>query len=160
MLFKKLSASVLILGASLFYLFSRPSSGSVSAASGVAMTSSVPAPSQATPPTARLAASASQTPVKKSPYKDGVFTGNSADAYYGLVKVQATIRNGSLSNVAFLSYPNSHSTSLFINGQAMPMLTQEAISAQSANVDIISGATETSLAFRQSLAEALLKAKS
>ena len=94
-----------------------------------------------------------------SAYKDGTYTGAIADAYYGPVEIQATVKNGTIANVAFLQYPNTHSTSVFINGQAMPMLTQEAISAQSANVDIISGATDTSLAFRQSLASALAKAQ-
>ena len=92
-------------------------------------------------------------------YRDGTYTGAIADAYYGPVEVRATVKNGAIANVAFLRYPNTHSTSVFINGQAMPMLAQEAISAQSANVDIISGATDTSLAFRQSLASALAKAQ-
>jgi uncharacterized protein with FMN-binding domain len=42
----------------------------------------------------------------------------------------------------------------------MPYLKQEAIAAQSANVNIISGATDSSYAFRQSLASALAQAKS
>jgi uncharacterized protein with FMN-binding domain len=39
-------------------------------------------------------------------------------------------------------------------------LIQEAISSQSAQVDVVSGATQTSQGFQQSLASALVKAKS
>lgn len=91
-------------------------------------------------------------------YKDGSYTGSVADAYYGNVQVQAIIQGGKITDVQFLQYPNSHGTSVAINQQAMPMLRQEAIQAQSANVQIISGATFTSQAFIQSLQNALNQA--
>ena len=93
-------------------------------------------------------------------YKDGTYTGSSADAFYGTIQVQATIQNGKIADVQFLQYPNDRSESIQINQQAMPMLKQEAIQAQSANVDIVSGATDSSQAFMQSLASALSQAKS
>ncbi len=92
-------------------------------------------------------------------YNDGTYTGGIADAYYGNVQVQATVQNGKLANVQFLSYPSDRSTSRMINSQAMPILISEAIQAQSANVDIVSGASDTSGAFQQSLASALAQAK-
>lgn len=91
-------------------------------------------------------------------YKDGTYTGSAANAYYGQVQVSASISGGKITNVKFLQYPNSHSTSVYINQQAMPYLKQEAISSQNANVQIISGATFTSEAFIQSLSNALSKA--
>ncbi len=91
-------------------------------------------------------------------YTDGSYTGSAADAYYGSVQVEAIIRNGQLADVKFLQYPNSHSASVYINQQAMPYLTQEAVQAQSANVNGVSGATFTSQAFTQSLASALSQA--
>ena len=91
-------------------------------------------------------------------YKDGTYTGDAADAYYGLIKVAAVIQNGALSQVKFLQYPNTHRKSVAINQQAMPYLQQEAIQAQKAQVDIVSGATYTSTAFQQSLASALAQA--
>lgn len=91
-------------------------------------------------------------------YKDGTYTGGVADAYYGNVQVQATVSGGKITTVKFLQYPNTHSTSVYINQQAMPYLQQEAIQAQSANVQIISGATFTSQAFQQSLQNALAQA--
>lgn len=91
-------------------------------------------------------------------YKDGTYTGPATDAYFGTVQVQATISDGDLSNVAFLQYPSDRRTSQQINSQAMPALKSEAISAQSAKVDIVSGATQTSQAFIQSLRGALAQA--
>ena len=91
-------------------------------------------------------------------YKDGTYTGSSADAYYGNVQVAATISGGKLTDVKFLQYPNSHQTSVIINQQAIPYLKQEAIQSQSSNVQIISGATFTSQAFQQSLQSALSQA--
>jgi uncharacterized protein with FMN-binding domain len=46
-----------------------------------------------------------------------------------------------------------------INKEAMPYLKQEAIAAQSTNVDIVSGATDSSMAFQESLGSALALAK-
>lgn len=91
-------------------------------------------------------------------YKDGTYTGASADAYYGNIQVQAVIKNGKIADIRFLDYPQDRNRSIEINSQAMPYLKSEAISAQSAQVDVISGATATSQAFRQSLASALSQA--
>lgn len=92
-------------------------------------------------------------------YKDGSYAGPVTDAYYGNVQVQAVIQGGKLADVQFLQYPNDRSTSIKINSQAMPILKQEAVQAQSANVNVVSGATATSEAFQQSLAAALAMAK-
>jgi uncharacterized protein with FMN-binding domain len=101
------------------------------------------------------------TPIVKptGQYVDGTYTGSLADAYYGYVQIQATISGGKLASVLFLQYPNDRSTSLYINNQAMPMLKSEAIQAQNAQVNTVSGASDTSEAFRQSLSSALSKAK-
>ena len=92
-------------------------------------------------------------------YADGTYTGSPGDAYYGMVQVQAVIQSGKLANVNILQYPNTHSTSIYINQQALPYLIQEAVQIQSANVNVVSGATDTSMAFQQSLASALGQAK-
>lgn len=93
-------------------------------------------------------------------YADGVYTGPPADAYYGIIQIQAIVQGGQLSALKVLKYPSDRRTSISINRQALPMLRDEAIRAQSANVDIISGATLTSRAFVQSLRGALKKASS
>ena len=92
-------------------------------------------------------------------YKDGTYTGNVADAFYGNIQVQAVISGGKITDVRFLQYPGDRRTSVMINTQAMPYLKAEAIQAQSSQVDIISGATDSSLAFIQSLGSALSQAR-
>ncbi|MBI3624171.1 FMN-binding protein [Candidatus Saccharibacteria bacterium] len=92
-------------------------------------------------------------------YRDGQYTGNKADAYYGYIQVRAIVSGGKLTDVQFLQYPNDRQNSIRINQQAMPYLKQEAITAQSAKVDIISGASDTSTAFIESLTMALNQAK-
>ncbi len=91
-------------------------------------------------------------------YKDGQYTGDVTDAFYGNVQVKAIIKNGKLTDVQFLDYPQDRRNSIEINSQAMPLLTQEAIQSQNSNVDIVSGATATSQAFIQSLQSALSQA--
>ena len=91
-------------------------------------------------------------------YKDGDYTGKSANAYYGNIQVKASIKNGKIVDVVFLDYPKDRNTSVMINTQAMPLLKSEAIQAQSAQVDIISGATDSSGAFVSSLSSALSQA--
>ena len=94
-----------------------------------------------------------------SPYKNGTYTGTTADAFYGNIQVQATIANGKLTNVQFLQWPNDRFRSVRINQQALPMLVQESIQAQSSQVNAISGATDSSIAFGESLQSALSQAK-
>lgn len=108
--------------------------------------------------TSSSSASTGSTSGSNTTYKDGTYTGSVADAYYGNVQVQATVSGGKITDVKFLQYPDTHSTSVYINQQAIPYLQQEAIQAQSANVNIVSGATYTSQAFVQSLTSALSQA--
>jgi uncharacterized protein with FMN-binding domain len=111
-----------------------------------------PSPTQTNAPT--------QTPATANTgrYKNGTYTGNVADAFYGNVQVQVTISGGNITDVIFLQYPSDRQTSIDINSQAMPYLKQEAIQAQSAQVAGVSGATATSQAFIQSLGSALSQA--
>lgn len=122
-----------------------------------------PAVSAPTPiPTPAPVPTPTPAPVQQQPqgqYKDGQYTGPSVSALYGNVQVKAIITGGQLTDVQFLSYPQDRSTSLALSNMAMSTLTQEAVAAQSANVNIVSGATETSQAFMQSLASALSQAK-
>jgi uncharacterized protein with FMN-binding domain len=92
-------------------------------------------------------------------FKDGEYTGNSVDAYYGYIQVKAVITGGRLTDVVFLDYPQDRGHSIQINNYAMPILKSEAIRAQSSNVNAVSGATDSSGAFNQSLASALAQAR-
>ncbi len=88
-------------------------------------------------------------------YRDGAYTGNIADAVYGPLQVKAIIQGGKLTDVQVLDYPHDRRTSQNINRQALPYLRYEAIQAQNAQIDIISGATLTSQAYAESLQAAL-----
>ena len=64
-----------------------------------------------------------------------------------------------LTAVSVPAYPNHTDRSIYINQTALPILKAEALRAQSANINMVSGATDSSDAFAQSLQSAILKAK-
>jgi uncharacterized protein with FMN-binding domain len=132
-------------------VFATPQVASTAAAKPTDVPTAVPQPTDTPttePPTA----------VASGQYKDGTYTGPQVDVFYGLVQVQATVKNGQLADVQFLQYPTDRRTSQRINSIAVPDLQQEALQAQSANVNIISGATLTSEGFAMSLDNALASA--
>lgn len=102
--------------------------------------------------------SSTNTTVTASAYKDGVFSGSVNSAYYGNVQVQVTVQQGKITNVKYLQYPTEDSTSIYIAKGILPYLKKEVIKAQSANINMFTGATFTSQAFIQSLKSALNKA--
>jgi uncharacterized protein with FMN-binding domain len=87
--------------------------------------------------------------------KSGTFSGKREYAYYGYVKVQAVIQNGTLQDIRVVEYPSDNGRSRYINSIALPYLIQETVSANTWKVDLISGATFTSVAFLRSLQEAM-----
>lgn len=107
-------------------------------------------------PTAPAAVAAQ--PVKSTKgIADGSYTGAAFDAYFGMVQVQANIKGGRLASVKVLKYPSAKNTSRRINRYALPVLEQEVVSAQSTNVNLVSGATLTSRAYLRSLKSAIAK---
>ncbi len=102
--------------------------------------------------------SAPAAAVPTSRYKNGTYTGPTTNAFYGPMQVAAVISGGKLTAINVLQYPQTHSYSIMVNNEALPYLKSEAIQAQSATIDSISGATASSDAFMQSLAAALSQA--
>lgn len=92
--------------------------------------------------------------------RDGTYTGSSANTRYGPVQVQITVSGGSITDVQVPEYPSSNGRDQQINSRALPTLMQETIQAQSAQVDMVSGATYTSTGYRTSLQSALDQARS
>jgi uncharacterized protein with FMN-binding domain len=84
----------------------------------------------------------------------GTFTGAVVQDPYGQVQVQVTLVGGKITAVTVLQLP-SQGRSGFISQSVAPILQGEAISAQSAKIDTVSGATYTSEAYAQSLQSAL-----
>jgi len=103
--------------------------------------------------------SGSGTPQPTGQYKDGSYTGPITNAIYGKIQVVAIIQNGQLTNIQVPVYPADGGHTMQLSQQALPVLEQEAIRSQSASVNIVSGATQTSQGFQQSLAAALALAK-
>jgi len=102
-----------------------------------------------TTPTKAIIQTPTNTPtvtpvIKIGQYTDGQYTGSTENAYYGNVQVQITVTSGKISDMTFLQYPMHHHESMQINAYAMPILKQEVIKVQSANIDGVSGATFTS----------------
>ena len=85
-------------------------------------------------------------------------TGDTIQAgFYGPVKVKIQVANGLITSITPLKWPTGN-TSISISGYAIPLLIQDALRTQSANVATISGASYTSQAFMTSLASAMAKA--
>jgi uncharacterized protein with FMN-binding domain len=159
---KKAIVSVVIIGTFVLYSFLHAHSGLVAvvpttSAESRSSSSSATTTSSTQTPGATMAPNATAT--SGSLYKDGSYTGSIADAQWGVVQVKAVIKNGKITDVQFLQYPNDRNRSIYINSYADPQLSSEAIQAQSANVDIVTGATDSSEAFIQSLSDALSRAQ-
>lgn len=82
-------------------------------------------------------------------------TGDSVQTRYGPVQVRVTLKNGKLTDVTAVTYPQENPRDQQINAYAIPQLTRETLTAQSADIDTVSGATYTSEGYRQSLQSAL-----
>jgi uncharacterized protein with FMN-binding domain len=130
----------------------------------VAQTASVPPlprPRPTPPATVKIQPAASTATAAAggtSGYADGTYTGGDENAYYGRVQVRVTVANHQVASVKVLDYPQDRRTSRYINSQALPLLRQEVIAAQDANIDTVSGATLTSEAYIRSLSSALAQA--
>jgi len=85
-------------------------------------------------------------------------TGDVEQTQWGPVQVELTIAGGKITDVAVPTYPNGNGRDAEINSYALPQLVQETLSAQSANIDMVSGATVTSDGYLRSLQSALDKA--
>lgn len=85
-------------------------------------------------------------------------TGDAIDTRYGPIQLQVTVTGTKITNIQVLEYPSESSRDEEINSYALPELNQEAMSAQSAQIDAVSGATYTSEGYIQSLQSALDKA--
>ncbi len=108
---------------------------------------------------------ASKTPARTpavsstGPLKSGTYTGAAIDTRYGTVQVGATVQAGKITSVIFDALPKDRQRSQRISSEATPLLRSEALAAQSASINLLSGATYTSEGFAQSLQSALASAR-
>ena len=78
-----------------------------------------------------------------------------ADTRWGPVQVSITVADGKITSVSVPTYPNGNGRDREINAYALPVLKQETLTAQNANIDSVSGATVTSDGYKESLQAAL-----
>jgi uncharacterized protein with FMN-binding domain len=96
------------------------------------------------------------TTIVTSPAATRTATGASVNYNYGSMSVSATVSGTVLSNVSIVSIDDGGNfRSQSIDQQAIPVLEQEALRAQSADIQAVSGASYTSAGFEQSLQSAL-----
>ena len=98
---------------------------------------------------------ATATPSTTSGAADGTFTGTDVDTRFGSVQVRVTISGGAISDVTAVQLTDHDQRSVSISNRAAPVLRSEVLSAQSANVNTVGGATYTSDAYLTSLQAAL-----
>ena len=120
-----------------------------------------PTPSAGNPSPSPSASPSGTPPPSPTPSPAGIsgtFTGADVPNRYGDVVVRVVISNGHIADVQAVTLPTDRAESAYISQQAGPLLRQEALQAQSANIDILSGATYTSQSYAQSLESALQQA--
>ncbi|MFF7189800.1 FMN-binding protein [Streptomyces sp. NPDC008222] len=114
------------------------------------------APADPASPTA--GAPASSAPATGSGLKNGTFKGAPAQNEYGTIQTTVTVSGGRITDVT-ASFPTTPARSAQINSRAVPALRQEALAAQSASIDAVSGASFTTASYKQSLQSAIGAAK-
>ena len=90
---------------------------------------------------------------------DGTYTGATATNRWGPVQVEIMVSGGQITEAVALQTPSADRKSVSINARAAPTLATEVLSAQSAKIDTVSGATYTSKSYRASLQSAIDLAK-
>jgi uncharacterized protein with FMN-binding domain len=124
-------------------------------------TSAPPAPSSTGQPPAGPpppGSGAATTTVPPAASQTRTVTGNVVPNRYGDVQVAVVLNGSRIVDVKALQLPFDRSRSRDISSQAAPLLHDEVLQAQSAQIDTIGGATYTSDGYAQSLQSALDKA--
>ncbi|MEO6205116.1 MAG: FMN-binding protein [Mycobacteriales bacterium] len=118
-------------------------------------TSTNTGPATARPGTATAGVVPATTPGPATAPTSLVINGPVENTRYGPVQVQVVLRSGRLITAHTLIYPQASGRDREINAYAIPVLEQEAVQAQNAQVDTVSGATYTSDGYVRSLQAAL-----
>jgi uncharacterized protein with FMN-binding domain len=117
-----------------------------------------PTPSAGDSPSPSTSGTPQPSPTPSPAGVTGTFTGVDVQNRFGDVVVRIVVANGHVNDVQAVTLPTDRAESAYISSQAGPLLRDEALQAQSANIDIISGATYTSESYAQSLESALQQA--
>lgn len=128
-----------------------------SSASGTAGTSVASSTTVAT--VAGSSGTSTTTASSSTSLANGTYSGTSVTTKYGPLQVQITVADGRITAVTVPTYPSNDSKSRSINATAVPKLVQSTLTAQSATVTSVSGATYTTNAYKQSLQSAIDQAR-
>jgi uncharacterized protein with FMN-binding domain len=112
-----------------------------------------PAAAQSTPPQQTSAAGSGDSSGTSA--ADRTVTGPVVQTRWGPVQVKVSLSNGKVTDIQAVQYPQGTNRDDEINSVALPLLRSAALKAQSANIDMVSGATVTSQGYLQSLQAAL-----
>jgi len=154
-----LAIASLLLCAGLVLGFKAPDDGTVAVADGTTSTGTSGSSGTGTGTTTPSARPGSGTGSGGGTSANGTetVTGSLISTRYGPVQVQVTITNRKITAISAVALPSGGRSGM-ISSYAAPILTSEALSAQSANIDLVSGATYTSTGYEKSLQAALDKA--
>ena len=133
--------------------------GTAVAPSAQASTSAAPKPKKtATTKTTKTPAvkTPAAAPAQTTKTVSGTFTGDSVDVRYGFVQVKITVENGKIIEAQAIKAPSGKNDRW--TQKAVPVLRQQTLAAQSANISGASGASYTSYGWYTSLTSALAKA--
>ncbi len=151
--------------AGLIGVIAYPASSHSSAVSLSSSTGSTTAQSTSTTSAATTQATATTQSATKqaasatASVKTRTATGSDVSFQYGDLQVKVTMTGTRVSNIAVVQLNANDPHSQGIDQSAIPQLQQQAMSAQSAKIDGVSGASYTSAAYEQSLQSALDKLK-
>jgi uncharacterized protein with FMN-binding domain len=112
----------------------------------------------ASTPTAAVTTTSTTTTTSSSSSGSKTITSDVASNRYGNVQLRLTISGTKITAIQAIQLPSGDPKSAQINASAEPILRQSALSAQSASVDVVSGATYTSDSYKTALQSALDKA--
>ena len=143
--------------AGLVALLSYKTEGQVATAASGLPSAGLPASTTTAPATDTPTGSAStpSTASSGAATTSASYTGTAVRTRYGIVQVKVAVAGSKITNVSFVQLTAFDGRSEQINSNAAPILLQETLSAQSAKIDTVSGATYTSNGYEQSLQSAL-----
>jgi uncharacterized protein with FMN-binding domain len=140
-----------------------PDAGTTTAPSEQAPAAATPTPNKTAttsktkaPVPAVKTPAAAPAPAQKTKSVSGTFTGDSVDVRYGFVQVKITVENGKITDAQAVEAPSGRNDRW--TQRAVPILRQQTLAAQSAQISGVSGASFTSYGWYTSLASALAKA--
>jgi uncharacterized protein with FMN-binding domain len=155
---KRILLSVIGTVAGLVALLSYKTHGAVATSASGLPSAGLPGGTTTTSQAAPTATSSGGPSSSGASSTSGSYTGTAVHTRYGIVQVKVAISGSKITNVSFVQLTAFDGRSQEINSNAAPILLEETLSAQSAQIDSVSGATYTSDGYDQSLQSALDKA--